>query len=86
MVDIMLGREYGDYIPENQRVLLDILAALTKWHDDHKECIEKKETYKYQGKEHLRSEWNFFAEETWKGMQMLILSHVKESKLYHVSH
>ncbi|EJK60144.1 hypothetical protein THAOC_19553 [Thalassiosira oceanica] len=58
------------YTPENgqerQRALLNILLWFQKWKDDHDERVKNK----------TRTEWNFFADETWKCIQMLIMSHV----------
>ncbi|KAL7549851.1 hypothetical protein ACHAWF_013111 [Thalassiosira exigua] len=70
MVDIMLARAYGKYSPENgktiQEELLEILNWLTKWQHPHKAMVEEGE----------RTEWNFFADETWNCMKMLIMSNV----------
>ena len=69
LVDIMNGRgEY--YCRKNgrnmQEKLLDHLYWLSNWKLDHDARVEKGE----------RDEYNFFADETWKCMQMLLLSHV----------
>ncbi len=70
LVDIMNGRDGKYYTPENgreiQRVLLKHLTWLTKWKISHNEGVKKGE----------QTEWNFFADETWRCIQLLILSHV----------
>ena len=76
LVDIMNARDGVQYTPENGRAiqeeLLKLLTWLTNWHNDHEEAV----------KQGMRTEYNFFADETWKCMQMLLLGHVSLIQLY----
>lgn len=75
LVDICNGRD-GPHTPENglerQHKLLSILKWFSQWKARHdKEVASGKKT-----------DFNFFAAETWKCIQLLILSHVEMIQIY----
>jgi hypothetical protein len=82
LVDICNGRsknstEWAVFTPENgkaiQRELLEILQWFSKWHSVHKERLGK--TNRKTGKT-FDTEFNFFADETWRNLQALVLGNV----------
>lgn len=77
MVDIMLGKsKYGNYTPSNGRLiqveLLKIMKRLSEWQKDHAARVA----------EGTRTKWNFFADETWNCIKMLISSHLVLIEVY----
>lgn len=76
VVDITNGRNRDFYTPKNglqkQRELLDILDWFSKWKMEHDAAVENGKKTKY----------NFFADETWQCIQILLLSHVTVIQLY----
>ena len=70
IIDIMNGRDNEYYSPENGRAyqeeLLDTLTWFSKWKNDHDERVKNGD----------RTEYNFFAAETWNCIQMMLLGHV----------
>jgi regulator of replication initiation timing len=69
LIDITNGR-HEKYTPENgeeiTEKLLEILSWFCKWKNSHDEDVKKQ----------LKTEYNFFADTTWFGIQNLILGHV----------
>ena len=69
MVEIVLGR-HGDYTPKSgkafQKELLEFLAWMSQWKLDHEGRVRK-------GR---RTEFHFFADDTWRCIQMMVLGHV----------
>ena len=57
---------------ERQRKLLQFLTWMQKWKNDHDERVKRKE----------RAEWNFFADDTWNCIQMLVMSHLVLIQIY----
>lgn len=76
IVDITNGRDGNYYTPQNgnamQMKLLNILDWFSKWKKNHDDAVVSGD----------KTEFNFFADATWKCIQMLILSHVVMIELY----
>ena len=57
---------------ERQKKLLRFLEWMQKWKNDHNKRVKVKE----------RAEWNFFADDTWNCIQMLVMSHLVLIQIY----
>merc|ERR1711957_193110 len=75
LIDICNGK-HAEHTPENgldrQHKLLRILDWFSRWKQLHDERVEMEEA----------DEYNFFANETWKCIQSLILVHVSIIQIY----